>query len=118
MSAPDYKICFSCGGLREVEDLGAKEKRPCAVCRKVEYAAWISERQPATQRFAVLDDKGRCCGRKPLVYKRPNHHFYCTRCCASLDPNTGEQQENWAWRWDGAAFVATHPTSEYAASAA
>ena len=27
-----------------------------------------------------LDGKGRCCGRKPLVYKQPSLHFFCDRC--------------------------------------
>lgn len=48
-----------------------------------------------------LDDKGRCCGRKPLVYKRadgPSYPagLYCDRCsrCYTHD---GSPQENWAW---------------------
>jgi len=48
-----------------------------------------------------LDEKGRCCGRKPLVYK--NHglyavgHKFCSRCDRSFDLETDEQIENWAW---------------------
>jgi hypothetical protein len=43
-----------------------------------------------------LDDKKRCCGRKPIVYKRPPHLF-CHRCHASFNPDTGEQIPNWAY---------------------
>jgi hypothetical protein len=50
-----------------------------------------------------LDENGRCCGRKPLVYKRDGHKF-CTRCDKSFDIKTGEQIENWAWqRWPSEA---------------
>jgi hypothetical protein len=50
-----------------------------------------------------LDDKGRCCGRKPLVYKRmhPPPHHYCDRCDRAYALDTGEQIENWAWKSDG-----------------
>jgi hypothetical protein len=44
-----------------------------------------------------LNDKGQCCGRKPITYKRPKHILYCTRCSREFDPVTGEQFENWAW---------------------
>ena len=114
MSSLDYSICISCGGLGVQTDLGSGEERPCCLCQKARYDEWIAERQPATRRIAVLDDKGRCCGRKPLAYKRPTHHFYCTRCNAQFDAQTGRQQANWAWVQDGYAFVATHPTSDYA----
>lgn len=53
----------------------------------------------------VLDEKGRCCGRKPLVYKRPASLF-CCRCDREFDPLTGRQQNNWAWsRLGEAQFV-------------
>ena len=50
-----------------------------------------------------LDAKGRCCGRKPLVYKRGLYapggpQKYCTRCDRSYDLDTGEQIPNWAWK--------------------
>lgn len=52
-----------------------------------------------------LDEKGRCCGRKPLVYKtlkytgeRPQK--YCPRCDRAFDIKTGEQIKNWAWQLD------------------
>ena len=47
---------------------------------------------------AKLDDKGRCCGRKPLVYKRFPAHKFCSRCDRAYDLNTGEQISNWAWK--------------------
>ena len=49
-----------------------------------------------------LDDKGRCCGRKPLEYKgrwEPAHKF-CPRCDRGYDSKTGEQIPNWAWAKD------------------
>lgn len=45
----------------------------------------------------TLDDKGRCCDRKPLVYKRDGHRF-CTRCDRAYDLYQGFQKENWAWK--------------------
>lgn len=113
----DWRKCVSCCGTGSVVDHGSREERPCSLCRKDEYAAWIRERQPATRRIAKLNDRGQCCGRKPLVYKRPAHHLYCTRCSAELDPITGVQQANWAWVPDGDAFVATSPTADYASPA-
>lgn len=50
-----------------------------------------------------LDEKGRCCGRKPLTYKRPQPHFFCFRCSRSYDID-GNQIENWAWEKDGEDF--------------
>lgn len=38
----------------------------------------------------TLDGMGRCCGRKPLEYKRPPRRF-CTRCHASFDFERGVQ---------------------------
>ena len=46
-----------------------------------------------------LDEKGRCCGRKPLVYKRPPHLF-CCRCDREFTPE-GVHRANWAWVDDG-----------------
>lgn len=49
---------------------------------------------------ATLPDGGRCCGRKPLEYKRqPDHHFFCTRCARDYLPN-GRQRPNWAYKLD------------------
>lgn len=53
-----------------------------------------------------LDEKGRCCGCKPIHYKggswrSPNHPMkFCSRCCREFDPEGGEQRENWAWKLD------------------
>lgn len=52
-----------------------------------------------------LDEKGRCCGRKPVDYKggawnSPLHpEKFCTRCNRAYDRVTGEQIDNWAhWK--------------------
>jgi hypothetical protein len=57
-----------------------------------------------------LDELGRCCGRKPLFYKRPTdtyvpgpHHF-CTRCDAAFSAD-GQQIDNWAYVNTAAGFV-------------
>lgn len=50
-----------------------------------------------------LDSKGRCCGRKPIMYKREPHKF-CPRCDRSFHAETGDQIENWAWKREGAGF--------------
>lgn len=52
----------------------------------------------------MLDDKGRCCGRKPLVYKRLQGYnnpagLFCTRCDRAYT-HDGKPQENWAWNSD------------------
>ena len=51
-----------------------------------------------------LDDKGRCCGRKPIQYRRehPSNgksgpYQFCSRCDRAFDPE-GRQMKNWAWR--------------------
>jgi hypothetical protein len=44
----------------------------------------------------VIDEKGRCCGRKPIPYRRPPTLF-CPRCDAQFDPETGKQIPNWAF---------------------
>lgn len=57
-----------------------------------------------------LDDLGRCCGRKPMVYKRPYPpstvapYQFCPRCDRSYDMS-GDQIENWRYRQEGDAFV-------------
>ena len=50
-----------------------------------------------------LNGRGRCCGRKPIVYKRPPHLF-CPRCHASFDMDGG-QIGNWAYQDVGNGFV-------------
>jgi hypothetical protein len=50
----------------------------------------------------TLDDKGRCCGRKPLVYKRspaagePPQRF-CFRCDRAYHLIENRQIANWAY---------------------
>lgn len=51
-----------------------------------------------------LDADGRCCGRKPLVYKRPYFHYFCSRCDREFNAN-GNQVPNWAWKLRGSEFV-------------
>lgn len=52
----------------------------------------------------MIDAKGRCCGRKPLHYKRGltttlrRPQLFCCRCNAAYDPETREQIANWAWK--------------------
>ena len=53
-----------------------------------------------------LDRRGRCCGRKPLVYRRPPHLF-CVRCDAGFDPDTGNQIANWAYEPLNGGFAST-----------
>lgn len=109
--------CVSCRGATEVRDAYSGELRPCVLCRKAEYEAWCERLKPQTRRLAELDEAGRCCGRKPLVYKRARQLF-CARCNASFNIETRRQQPNWAWRAAGDAFVAATPTSEIARRAA
>lgn len=44
----------------------------------------------------ALDDKGRCCGRKPIRYMR-DRHLFCPRCDRSYDFD-GKQITNWAFK--------------------
>jgi len=56
----------------------------------------------------MIDEKGRCCGRKPLVYKRHPAHRFCVRCDRAYDLDEPEQVENWAWKKDATGtFVTT-----------
>lgn len=62
----------------------------------------------------TLDELGRCCGRKPLVYKRPKHYLFCCRCNAQFTPE-GDQDTNWAFSSTGdGAFTPTYPKSSNA----
>uniref|UniRef100_A0A6M3LEZ0 Uncharacterized protein n=1 Tax=viral metagenome TaxID=1070528 RepID=A0A6M3LEZ0_9ZZZZ len=47
----------------------------------------------------MLDEKGRCCGRKPIVYKRDPYR-YCPRCDRAYDLDEDRQIPNWAWKQD------------------
>lgn len=58
-----------------------------------------------------LDEQGRCCGRKPIHYKRGNSYqsgprYYCDRCDATFSVETGEQVPSWAYPLisDGLAY--------------
>jgi len=52
--------------------------------------------ESATAPEVSLDEKGRCCGRKPLHYKRPSPHYFCCRCDRQYGPD-GQWRPNWAW---------------------
>lgn len=58
-----------------------------------------------------LDEKGRCCGRKPLPYKRPPLLF-CFRCDAAFDVETGGQIENWAYKKTQDGFMPAYPNQQ------
>lgn len=105
--------CHGCQGTQSVRDIHSGEMRPCLMCRAADYEAWCAALRPRTRRVAALDQRGRCCGRKPITYRR-ERRLFCDRCNASFDTDTGRQAENWAWRADGDAFIATHPTAELA----
>lgn len=45
-----------------------------------------------------LDDKSRCCGRKPLVYKREGFLF-CDRCDGQYDLISKIQVENFKYKY-------------------
>lgn len=57
-----------------------------------------------------LDDKGRCCGRKPIRYRGANAHHFCDRCERAFSVLTSEQIENLAWKFADGAFVRKAPT--------
>jgi hypothetical protein len=53
----------------------------------------------------TLNDRGQCCGRKPMNYKRDPAHLFCPRCDAAYSPETGKQIPNWAYyKLDDARF--------------
>lgn len=57
--------------------------------------------------MSVLDDKGRCCGQKPMNYKRsPEAYRFCGVCYRAYD-SAGEQIVNWAWRKVDGGFEST-----------
>lgn len=51
----------------------------------------------------AIDEKGRCCGRKPIEY-RGRHttsegpHRYCPRCDRAYELDAPYQMNNWAWK--------------------
>lgn len=57
----------------------------------------------------ALDERGRCCGRKPIEYRREPHKF-CPRCDRAFDSVTGEQIGNWAYTRDAdGTFTPKYP---------
>lgn len=44
----------------------------------------------------VLNSKGQCCGRKPIVYKLDDYRF-CSRCDRTYHSTENRQLPNWAW---------------------
>lgn len=55
----------------------------------------------------ILDAKGRCCGKRPILYIRPPHWF-CPKCDRAYNM-AGEQIENWAWRHVDHGFEQVYP---------
>lgn len=55
----------------------------------------------------TLDTKGRCCGKKPRVYKA-DRSLFCCRCHREYDIDTLEQKENWAWKLVSGVFLAQY----------
>ena len=68
---------------------------------------------PASAEAKHLDEKGRCCGRKPIHYKGGSWcspqipQKFCDRCCRAYDPATGCQIENWAFKLADGVFIST-----------
>lgn len=60
---------------------------------------------------AELGEDGRCCGRKPLTYKRDGRLF-CTRCCRGYAILTGEQIGNYFWEPIGVTRFASRDYEE------
>jgi hypothetical protein len=63
---------------------------------------------------ARLNDRGQCCGRKPLDYKTGNFapggpHKFCDRCSRAFDRDTGEQIPNWAYQATEGGFLRRNP---------
>lgn len=56
----------------------------------------------------MLNNKGQCCGSKPIVYKRWGILF-CHRCDREYDLYTKEQRENFAWTKKDEVFVVKFP---------
>lgn len=61
-----------------------------------------------------LDEKGRCCGRKPIKYKGGSWRsplypmYFCTRCDRAYSVDSLKQIENWAWkRTEDGEFINT-----------
>ncbi len=97
------RYCATCaGGGILFRVFGVRESAyDCPVCGGTGKIA-----AKVTEGVAQLDDKGRCCGRKPIEYK--NHDYgtdgfkFCPRCDRAYDRETGEQIDNWAWKKNAA----------------
>ena len=59
-----------------------------------------------------LDQKKRCCGRRPLPYRTPHIHFFCFRCDTEFDTD-GNQKENYLWIKVGDGFTPRYPNQGY-----
>ena len=58
----------------------------------------------------MIDSKGRCCGRKPIVYRTSTYtsngpQRFCPRCDRSYEIDTDNQIENFHWKLVGLNFV-------------
>ncbi len=53
---------------------------------------------------------GKCCGRKPIAYRRDGGpHRFCPRCDRAYGLDHPGQIQNWAWKRFGDGFVKTYP---------
>jgi len=109
--------CGTCNGVgmrnvyRNTPLLKGYFEEPCETCKGNGFV----EAEVFAPRFLEAST-GRCCGRKPLTYKRPQLHYYCCRCDAEYDAN-GAQHANSAWYAIGGGFAPKYPTQEYVAEA-
>jgi hypothetical protein len=74
----------------------------------------VTREKEMAEVFAPRACKGnaeRCCGRKPIPYKR-DQHWFCARCDAAYRMPDGEQIENWMWIRAEGGFVPRYPDSE------
>lgn len=60
-----------------------------------------------------LDEKGRCCGKKPIVYRGKNNtaegpHRYCPRCDRGYELDAPFQINNWFWKKQDGVFKREH----------
>ena len=61
---------------------------------------------------AMLGEDLRCCGRKPLVYKKPVFRYFCPRCDRQYGSDK-VQRGNWGWLPTGVGFTPRYPDQEY-----
>lgn len=67
----------------------------------------------------MINEKGQCCGRKPLAYKgrRADRQLLCCRCDRSYDLDTKQQRENFAWVRNEAGEFVSAPPKKYSGPA-